>query len=140
MTNRTMGYFTNIPPPSNHHCYSCPFLKSRPRPTTHMTTRSAPRTRPNHRTNSIDLTKTSTFRPTFTNPGHQPYNPNRPWHYLYLNWRLRRAQPNTAPKNYSIFLYSSPRLNNLSPSILPHPDPSNSSNISSNNILNIPRI
>lgn len=135
-----MRYSTHISPPPNHPCLYRPRLKNWPRPPSHLTTRSSPRTRPHYRTNFVNLTKTCSPRPSFTASTHKllttyHFRPN-----LHPCRRMRRLKPNPVTKNFSLLLHRPPRMNSINPPIRPLSNPFNPNHLSNNDTLNIPHL
>lgn len=135
-----MRYSTDVPPPSNHHYYSCSRPKNRTCPSSLMTPRSPPGVRSHHRPYLVYLTKTCPLR---TSPTDSAYKLN-PSYYSRPNinprWRVRWTKPDSTPESPCLLLNCTPGLNNFNFTILPLPYPPYSPHLLYYNILNFPCI
>lgn len=135
-----MGHQPDIPPPPERGHHHCPSPKNWSRPPTLLNTRSASRTKPNHRTTNIHMTKTSPFRPAPPDTTSQPKPPDLPRARLYTSWGLRWPQSNTTPENFSILLHRPPWMNNSGSPIRPLPHIPSFNHIFCHNCRHLPNL
>lgn len=128
----------NSPPPPHHNNHPSPRIKNWTSTCACMTPRSTSRAGPDHRTNSLHLTKT---RPLFTAPAnsaHQLHYTNSARISLHPYWRMRGLKPNTATKNPCLLFNCSPGLNNFDHPIFPLTDPPCPNYVLHHNIFSLP--
>lgn len=138
MTNRPMGYSTNITPSSGNTNYPSPRSEAGTSTPSFMITRGFTRTRPIYRPYYIHLAEAGPLRSTSSISTQLSHPPHCTRCFIHTNWRLRWTQSNTTTEDLSLFIHRPPGVDAPGITIFPRPHPSNTSNISCNNHLNLP--
>lgn len=131
---RAMEHSSYDTPDSHNDDCHCPIAQNRTCPASHLTARGTSRTRPNHRANSVHLTKTGTLRPPPSTPASGPNNTGPPRSYFHTSWRMRRSKSNPAPQDSGLFVHCPFRLNNPHCSVFPISDPPGAKHIPRNDL------